>query len=121
MQVVGTPRVWLRLEGAAILVASLIAYSWQLGSWWMFALLFLAPDLSMVAYAAGPVVGARAYNLVHSYVVPLFLAVYGIAIGRSDVVPYALIWTAHIGADRLFGFGLKYESAFTDTHLSSRT
>lgn len=121
MQVVGAPLLWLRLEGAAVLIASAIGYQWQLGSWWLFAFLFLAPDLSMAAYLAGPVIGARAYNLVHNYVVPLFLAVYGLSIGRSDVVPYALIWTAHIGADRLLGFGLKYESAFTDTHLSTRT
>ena len=30
----------------------------------------------------------------------------------------ALIWLAHIGADRLFGYGLKYPTAFNDTHLS---
>lgn len=113
--------MWLRLEGGAVLVTSLIAYQWQLGSWWTFALLILVPDVSMLAYAAGPALGARAYNLVHNYVGPLFLAVYGLSIGRADVVPYALIWTAHIGADRLFGFGLKYESAFADTHLSTHT
>jgi hypothetical protein len=30
----------------------------------------------------------------------------------------ALIWFAHIGADRLLGFGLKYATDFKDTHLS---
>ena len=29
----------------------------------------------------------------------------------------ALIWLAHIGMDRLLGYGLKYPSAFKDTHL----
>ena len=29
----------------------------------------------------------------------------------------ALIWVAHIGMDRLMGYGLKYPSAFKDTHL----
>jgi len=29
----------------------------------------------------------------------------------------ALIWVAHIGADRLLGFGLKYPEGFKPTHL----
>ncbi len=117
MYVAGTPRLWLRLEGAAVLLASLVAFQWQLGSWWLFAAALLAPDLTMLAYLAGPGLGARVYNLAHSYVGPLFLAIYGIGIGRNDVVPWALIWFAHIGLDRALGFGLKYESAFGDTHL----
>lgn len=117
MHVTGMPRTWLRLEGAAVLAASVVAFTWQLGSWWVFAAAFLVPDLSMVGYLAGPVIGARAYNLVHSYVGPIFLAVYGIGIGRSDVVPWALIWFAHIGLDRMLGLGLKYDSAFANTHL----
>jgi hypothetical protein len=28
-----------------------------------------------------------------------------------------LIWLAHIGADRGLGYGLKYATAFGDTHL----
>lgn len=98
-------------------LGSILAYHWQLGSWWTFAALVLVPDLSMLGYLAGPSVGARAYNLAHNYVGPLFLALYGIAVGRSDVVPYALIWIGHIGFDRLLGFGLKYQTAFRDTHL----
>jgi hypothetical protein len=36
----------------------------------------------------------------------------------SDVaVQLALIWLAHIGADRALGYGLKYPTAFKDTHL----
>ena len=29
-----------------------------------------------------------------------------------------LIWIAHIGFDRMLGFGLKYATGFKDTHLS---
>jgi hypothetical protein len=118
MQVTGSPHVWLRLEGAAVFLASIWLYGGQLGSWWAFTALFLAPDLSMATYLAGPAIGARFYNLVHNYVAPIFLATYGPSVGRADVVPYALIWTAHIGLDRLLGFGLKYNDAFRNTHLS---
>lgn len=117
MHVTSAPRMWLRLEGAAVVAASLVAYRWQLGSWWVFAAAILLPDLSILGYLAGPSIGARAYNLVHSYVSPIFLAMYGIGIGRGDVVPWALIWFAHIGLDRMVGYGLKYESAFQETHL----
>ena len=117
MYVTGTPRTWLRMEGAALLAASLVAYQWQLGSWWVFAALFLAPDLSMLGYLAGPALGARLYNLVHTEVAPIFLAMYAIAVGRNDVVPYALIWLAHLGFDRMAGYGLKYATRFRDTHL----
>jgi hypothetical protein len=36
---------------------------------------------------------------------------------KKDPIPLALIWFAHIGFDRLLGFGLKYPTRFKDTHL----
>ena len=44
------------------------------GSWGLFALLFLVPDVSMIGYFVNPRVGAITYNAVHTYVGPLFLA-----------------------------------------------
>ena len=52
-------------------------------SWPVFALLFLAPDLSMLAYLAGPRAGAIGYNLAHTYAVPLLLTLAGFAGGAS--------------------------------------
>jgi hypothetical protein len=115
--VIGQPRTWLRLEGLAIFAASALMYRWQREPWLTFLVLFLVPDLSMLGYLAGAALGARLYNLVHNYVAPIFLACYGLSVGRQDVVPYALIWMAHIGLDRMLGFGLKYPTAFRDTHL----
>lgn len=99
--------------------ASLLFYRWLLEPWSTFALLFLLPDASMVGYLAGARVGSRVYNLAHNYVPPIFLACWSLAIGREDLPPYALIWTAHIGFDRALGLGLKYPSGFRDTHLGS--
>lgn len=53
----------------------------------------------------------------HSYVGPLALLGLGTTIGHDVVTGVALIWTGHIGVDRLFGYGLKYSSAFGHTHL----
>ena len=101
-----------------MLAASVLFYRWQLEPWMKFLLLFLVPDVSMLGYLAGPAVGARAYNLAHNYFAPIFLVCWALAVGRQDVAPLALIWTAHIGLDRMLGFGLKYPTAFRDTHLS---
>ena len=107
--------IWLRLEGLAVLAASLLLYRWQLEPWSRFLWLFLAPDLSFLGYLGGPVLGARLYNLAHSYVGPIFLACWSLPIGREDVVPLALIWTAHIGLDRLLGFWLRDPTQITAT------
>jgi hypothetical protein len=115
--VTGQPRSWLRLEGLAVLAASILMYRWQREPWPTFLVLFLVPDLSMLGYLAGPTLGARLYNLAHNYVAPLFLACYSLSVGRQDIVPYALVWMAHVGFDRMVGMGLKYPTAFRDTHL----
>ncbi len=113
----GPPRILLRAEGLAALVAAVIAYWSMGGSWGLFALLILAPDLALVGYAAGPRLGARAYNACHTYLGPAVLA--GLAFGGwlPQAWPLCLIWVAHIGLDRALGLGLKFESAFRDTHL----
>jgi len=105
------------VEGLVALAAAVLFYSWLGGNWVIFAVLFLAPDLSMVGYVAGPRVGAVTYNLVHTYVTPAVVAGLGLATRHPWVVSVALILFAHIGVDRLLGYGLKYPSAFKDTHL----
>ena len=37
--------------------------------------------------------------------------------GNQLLLLLALIWLAHIGMDRLLGYGLKYSSGFKDTHI----
>lgn len=115
--VTGTPRLLLRLEGAAVFVAALTAY-WALGAnWWIFVLLFLAPDLSFFGYMAGNRTGAILYNAVHNYVLPLLLAIIGQFLGNGLLLSLAVIWLGHIGADRALGYGLKYPLGFNQTHL----
>lgn len=113
----GVPRSLLRLEGLTVLGAGLVAYHLVAGSWILFIALFLVPDLSALAYLAGPRVGAGAYNAVHTYAAPALLAgAMGIGLLTPDWA-LALIWTSHIGLDRALGYGLKFSSAFRDTHL----
>jgi hypothetical protein len=115
--VTGDVRMWLRAEGLAAFALSLLVY-WRLGgSWWLFVALFLVPDLSMLGYLISGRVGGLAYNIVHSYLLPLGIAIVAFATNRIDVLSLLCIWTGHIGLDRFFGYGLKYPSAFKRTHL----
>ena len=111
------PRLLLHLEGAAVLLWSVIFYFNQGGVWWLWLLLLLAPDLSMVGYLAGPRVGSVVYNAAHIYVWPLTLIAVGAFTGSALAMQLALIWSAHIGMDRMLGYGLKYPTEFKDTHL----
>ena len=111
------PQVVLRLEGLAIAAAALAAFVALDGPWWLLLALALAPDLSMLAYLAGPRVGSLGYNVVHTYALPLALGAVGLLADAPLAVWAGSVWTAHIGVDRLAGFGLKYETGFKDTHL----
>ena len=112
-----SPAVQLRLEGAVLLALSLVLYARHDGSWLMFALLLLAPDVSMLGYLAGPRTGAAVYNAFHAHALPAALGIVGLVWGTSLLLSLALIWSAHIGMDRLVGYGLKYPSGFRHTHL----
>ena len=113
----GMPRVLLRAEGAAFFIVSTILYAKDGDSWWLFAILFLSPDLSFLGYLGGPRVGLIVYNAAHTLVGPLLLVVAGLLWPLNILVSLALIWIGHIGFDRFVGYGLKYAAGFGFTHL----
>ncbi len=115
--VTGLPRGLLRLEGAVLLGLSILLYARLDRSWWLFALLLLAPDVGMLGYVRGTRVGAVAYNLFHTYAAPAALAAIGIVAEDHLLIALSLIWFAHIGLDRALGYGLKYPEGFEHTHL----
>jgi hypothetical protein len=108
---------WLRLEGLSALALSALLYTRLDQGWLLFVILLLAPDLSMLGYLRGPRFGAIVYNLFHSYTAPLLLAASAHLAGWPSALAVALIWTAHIGLDRMLGYGLKLPTSFRDTHL----
>jgi len=117
MMIKSGPKLLLHAEGLVVLVAACFAYQSLGASWGYFALFFLAPDLAMLGYAAGEKVGAWCYNAAHTYLGPALLAAAAYATEQSGWLAGAVIWTAHIGFDRLLGYGLKYSTGFKDTHL----
>jgi hypothetical protein len=112
------PHLLLRLEGLAVAVGAVVLYYHEHFGWILFVALILAPDLSFAAYVFGPRVGAIAYDAVHTEIFPVALGTVGVVADSSAATKIALIWLAHIGADRVLGYGLKYPTAFKDTHLS---
>jgi hypothetical protein len=113
----GGVRILLRLEGLALFIGMTLLYGIWDGSWWVYVILFLVPDISFAAYLAGPKFGALVYNAAHSYLGPMALMTTGFASGEPLTLSIAMIWLAHIGIDRALGFGLKYEAGFAFTHL----
>jgi hypothetical protein len=112
----------LRLEAFLVLSASLIGYRMTLhGSWWLLALLFLAPDLSIAGYAwKGHLrFAAGFYNTAHNYILPGLLGLGAWHWGSDRAGQVAVIWVAHIAFDRVLGFGLKFQGGFKPTHLQS--
>ena len=114
---ISQPILFQRLEAALVLFASIYFY-FHLGfSLLWFVLVLLAIDITAAGYLVSNVVGAKVYNLGHSYIIPSILLVGGTADQSKLLVGLGIIWTAHIAMDRAFGFGLKLPSGFKDTHL----
>src|SRR5690606_21357862 len=114
-------RNWLRLEGLAVCVLCLFLYEAFSSPWSLFAVGFFAPDLSLLGYIRGAKTGALIYNLGHTYSVPLVLlaGAFIMDIHLDWARNMALIWSAHIGFDRALGYGLKYPSGYSDTHVGT--
>jgi hypothetical protein len=110
-------RIYLQLEGLVAVVVLTLVYRSLHFSGWLYALLFFTPDLFMLGYLVDKRVGATIYNLGHTYVVPALLIGAGLLLHETMAVAVGLIWSAHIGFDRLMGYGLKCNTGFRDTHL----
>ncbi|WP_339112348.1 DUF4260 family protein [Thioclava sp. GXIMD2076] len=117
-------RMWRRLEGlavggAALYLAYMLDPDWP---WWVWPVIFLAPDLSFFGYLFGPATGAITYNLCHIYGFGLGIAALGAAGWGADtatpwLVAAGLVVLGHAGIDRALGFGLKRRAGFQDTDL----
>ena len=99
---------------------SAVLYARTGASWWLFAALWLLPDLSILGYFAGPCRGSRIYNAAHTYTLPITLAVCALLFHANAVLPFAVVWVNHIGLDRMMGYGLKFSNGFDWTHLGVR-
>ena len=112
------PHLLLRLEGTAVLITAFFLYAQNGFSWWQFALLLLAPDLAALGYLHSKEVGSLCYNIAHTYILPLSLGLLAMLLNFEPGWQLALIWLAHIGMDRMVGYGLKYPDGLKITHFN---
>lgn len=110
-------KLFIRVEYGVAFLLLLIIYLKLDFSLWLFFILLLVPDLTMVGYVMNKKIGSLIYNFGHSLIIPILLLIVSFSISNELVVMLTLIWTAHILMDRCFGFGLKYEDTFKNTHL----
>jgi hypothetical protein len=108
----------IHVEYALAFVLALLTYlHLHFPIWWFVALLFV-PDLTMLGFTINKKIGAMVYNLGHTLIFPLLLALGYLYWSNEDLLLGSMIWIAHICMDRAIGAGLKYpDSSFRNTHL----
>ena len=111
----------LRLEELAQLAIALVALYYQplTFRWWIWPVLFLSPDISMLGYLINTSVGAVAYNLFHHKLTAVVILAAGWYLTMPVVTLTGLLLYAHSSFDRVFGYGLKYFDSFKHTHLGT--
>lgn len=107
----------IKLEELLMFALALFLFSELDASWGLFALLFFAPDLSMLGYLVNPRLGAWTYNLIHHKGAGITLYALGSLFSTPWLIFAGLLLFAHSSFDRVFGYGLKHEDAFQNTHL----
>jgi len=107
----------LRAEQVAIFATGAVVWLANGGPPLLLIPAWLAVDLSMVGYLAGPRLGSITYNAAHNLVLPLALLGLGWWTGMGWLVLAGAVFITHIGVDRALGYGLKLPTDFRDTHL----
>jgi len=107
----------IKAEEAAMLLLSILLWSQLHFAWYWWLVWILAPDLSMLAYLGGNRIGAIGYNLVHHKGVAIGVYLLGWYWADRMVEGAGMILFGHSCMDRGMGYGLKYFSGFSDTHL----
>lgn len=110
-------KIQLQLEYFAFLLLGILAFGQTGLSWWWFAGLFLAPDISMLGYTVNNKTGAFFYNLFHHLGLAVLIYVVGTALSLPYVQMAGAILFGHSAFDRLLDYGLKYPDSFQNTHL----
>jgi len=107
----------LKLEELGQFLLSLILFNQLDYSWWVFPACILLPDLSMIGYLVNPKIGAWFYNFSHHKLVAISILVLGYGLNNSLLILAGVILFGHSAMDRIFGYGLKFNDNFKNTHL----
>ena len=109
----------LKLEELGMFCLSIILYNMLGYSWWLYVLLILTPDISMLGYLVNPKAGSITYNIFHHKGIAVLIYLIGMFSFNYPLVVAGIILFGHSSMDRFLGFGLKYGDAFKHTHLGA--
>lgn len=111
----------LRIEGSALVLFSLAAYSqFNLSYIWALAAVLL-PDLLFLKRFRQNRIVEMVYDLLHTYPLPciaMFVSVVTDFRFEHTSTAYIFLWFTHIGFDRIIGRGAKYDGVFVDRQLA---
>lgn len=107
----------LKLEEAAMFGLSLYVLGSMNAEWWLYLLLLLGPDISMLGYVGGNKAGAVCYNVFHHKGVATAVFLTGLLLSNTLFEVMGIVLFGHSSMDRMFGYGLKTEEGFKYTHL----
>ncbi|MCH7397055.1 DUF4260 domain-containing protein [Belliella sp. DSM 107340] len=107
----------IKLEELGQFILSILLFSQLDYAWWLFPACLLIPDLSMIGYLLNPKIGARLYNFFHHKLVAIIIFVIGFFLENQLIELSGIILFGHAAMDRIFGYGLKLDDSFKNTHL----
>jgi hypothetical protein len=107
----------IKLDELGLFVLGIYLFDQLDYAWWWFLVLILTPDLSMIGYVFGNKTGALSYNLFHHRGIAIVFYLVGVYFHNNEIQLSGVILFTHSSMDRMFGYGLKYETGFKDTHL----
>jgi len=107
----------LKLEELGQFLLSILLFSQLDYAWWIFPACILLPDLSMLGYLVNSKIGAWLYNFFHHKFVAIAIFILGFGLSSSLITLAGAILFGHSAMDRIFGYGLKFDDNFKNTHL----
>jgi hypothetical protein len=107
----------IRIEELGMFALAVYLNSFLPFDGWVFWALFLTPDIGMLGYLINTRTGAITYNLLHhkGIAIACYLAGYFLMIHELTLAGVVLF--GHSSFDRFFGYGLKFQDHFKNTHL----
>jgi hypothetical protein len=104
---------WFQLEEVAEFLLSIYLYSLLPFAWWVYPVLFVVPDLSLVAMVVGPRLGGLVYNLFHHKGIAIGALIVGFWLNWPPLALAGTLALGHASFDRLLGLGLRDGVTFT--------
>jgi len=107
----------LKIEELGQFLLSIVLFNQLDYAWWIFPACLLLPDLSMMGYLASTKIGAWLYNFFHHKFVAIAVLILGFWLNSQLISLTGVILFGHSAMDRIFGYGLKFNDNFKNTHL----